>query len=87
MSIDSRLREGLQRSMSAIATDPDEHLGDVRRQGRKRLVIRRTPNNVCSLIGRHKLVSESTGVQILRAVLNAPRAAVNSNAVPRTDES
>lgn len=41
MSIDSRLREGLQRSMSAIATDPDQHLEDAHRQGRKRLLRRR----------------------------------------------
>ena len=42
MSIDSRLREGLQRSMSAIATDPEDHLERARRKGRTRVVIRRT---------------------------------------------
>jgi hypothetical protein len=41
MSIDSRLREGLQRSMSAIATDPEEHLENTRRQGHRRAVVRR----------------------------------------------
>jgi hypothetical protein len=39
MSIDSRLREGLQRSMSAI--DVEDHLDDARRRGRRRVVVRR----------------------------------------------
>jgi hypothetical protein len=41
MTIDARLREGLQRSMSAIDTDAEHHLNDARRRGHKRLVIRR----------------------------------------------
>jgi len=41
MPIDSRLREGLKRSMSAVHTDAERHLGDARRQGHRRLVIRR----------------------------------------------
>jgi hypothetical protein len=41
MSIDSRLREGLQRSMSAIHTDAEVHLEDARRRGRRRVVVRR----------------------------------------------
>lgn len=46
MSIDSRLREGLQRSMSTIATDPEEHLEHARREGRTRVVIRRAVTSV-----------------------------------------
>jgi hypothetical protein len=46
MSIDNRLREGLQRSMSAIATDPEERLEHTRRQGRKRVVFRRAATAV-----------------------------------------
>jgi hypothetical protein len=46
MSIDSRLREGLQRSMSTIVTDPEEHLERARRQGRTRVVIRRVVKSV-----------------------------------------
>lgn len=41
MSIDDRLREGLQRSMSAIDSDAEGHLGDARRRGHRRHVIRR----------------------------------------------
>jgi len=41
MAIDSRLREGLQRSMSAIDTDAERLLDDARRRGHRRLVIRR----------------------------------------------
>jgi len=41
MAIDARLREGLQRSMSAIDSDAERLLGDARRRGRRRLVIRR----------------------------------------------
>jgi len=40
MSIDDRLREGLQRSMSAIDSDADG-LQDARRRGHRRLVMRR----------------------------------------------
>ena len=46
MSIDTRLREGLQRSMSAIAADPEEHLEHARRQGHTRVVIRRAVTSV-----------------------------------------
>jgi hypothetical protein len=42
MAIDARLREGLHRSMSAIETDPDSHLADARRRGRRRVMIRWT---------------------------------------------
>jgi hypothetical protein len=42
MSIDSRLRDGLQRAMSAIDIDAERSLGDARRRGLRRLVIRRT---------------------------------------------
>jgi hypothetical protein len=46
MSIDSRLREGLQRSMSTITTDPEECLPHTRRQGRRRVIIRRAFTSV-----------------------------------------
>ncbi len=42
MSIDSRLREGLRRSMSAIDTDAERSLDDARRRGRRRATVRRT---------------------------------------------
>ena len=41
MAIDARLRDGLQRSMSAIEVDADHSLGDARRRGLRRLIIRR----------------------------------------------
>jgi hypothetical protein len=41
MPIDSRLREGLQRSMSSIDTDAELFLGEARRRGRRRLARRR----------------------------------------------
>jgi len=41
MSIDSRLRDGLHRSMSAIDTDAERHLDDAHRRGNRRIVIRR----------------------------------------------
>jgi len=44
MSIDSRLRDGLQRSMSKIDTDAELPLADARRRGRRRLLVRRAGN-------------------------------------------
>jgi len=41
MPIDPRLRDGLQRSMSTLDVDAEEHLLDARRRGRRRLVARR----------------------------------------------
>jgi hypothetical protein len=41
MAIDARLREGLQRSMSAVDADAGRLLGDARRRGHRRLVIGR----------------------------------------------
>jgi hypothetical protein len=41
MSIDSRLRDGLRRSMSKIDTDAELRLTDARRHGRRRLLVRR----------------------------------------------
>ncbi len=41
MSIDSRLREGLRRSMPAIEVDPDRRFDDARRIGRRRRIVRR----------------------------------------------
>jgi hypothetical protein len=41
MSIDSRLRDGLKRSMSKIDTDAELRLTDARRRGRRRLLVRR----------------------------------------------
>jgi hypothetical protein len=42
MSIDHRLREGLDRAMSTIDIDVDQHLDRARRVGRRRAVVRRT---------------------------------------------
>jgi hypothetical protein len=41
MAIDSRLREGLQRSMSAIDSDAERHLDDARRRGHRLIFVRR----------------------------------------------
>jgi hypothetical protein len=41
MSIDSRLREGLQRSMSAIDANTEGHFDDARRRGHRRVIVRR----------------------------------------------
>lgn len=41
MAIDDRVRQGSQRSMSAIDTDVERHLRDARRRGHRRLVMRR----------------------------------------------
>jgi hypothetical protein len=41
MAIDSRLREGLQRSMSAIDGDAERHLDDARRRGHRLILVRR----------------------------------------------
>jgi hypothetical protein len=42
MAVDDRLHERLQRSMSTIDVDTESRLGDARRRGRRRIVIRRT---------------------------------------------
>ena len=41
MSLDARLREGLQRSMSKLETDVDLRLTDARRRGSRRVLTRR----------------------------------------------
>ena len=41
MSFDARLREGLQRSMSKLESDPEFRLPDAHRRGRRRLLVRR----------------------------------------------
>ena len=41
MSLDARLREGLQRSMSKLESDPEFRLPDAHRRGRRRLLVRR----------------------------------------------
>jgi hypothetical protein len=41
MPIDTRLRDGLERSMSTIDTDVEPFLQDARRRGHRRLMIRR----------------------------------------------
>jgi hypothetical protein len=41
MSLDPRLRDGLQRSMAKLQTDPEPRLIDARRRGRRRLMARR----------------------------------------------
>ena len=41
MSLDARLREGLQRSMSKLETDAELRLPDAHRRGRRRLLLRR----------------------------------------------
>jgi hypothetical protein len=46
MAIDARLRDGLQRSMSAIDVDPDSRLDDARRRGHRRVVVRRAASVV-----------------------------------------
>ena len=54
MSLDARLREGLQRSMSKLETDAELRLPDAHRRGRRRLLLRRVAVAVsvaASLIG------------------------------------
>ena len=41
MSLDARLRDGLQRSMSKLETDAELRLTDARRRGRRRLLAQR----------------------------------------------
>jgi hypothetical protein len=79
MSIDSRLREGLQRSMSAIATDPDEHLEDTRRQGRKRVVIRRALTSVS--VAAVVVIAAIIGPAVLGALRGEKREPVSSPSI------
>jgi hypothetical protein len=66
MSIDSRLRDGLQRSMSKLDIDTEVQLPDARRRGRRRLVTRRVGVAV-SVVASVALVAASAA-----AVLGSP---------------
>jgi hypothetical protein len=66
VSIDPRLRAGLQRSMSKLETDPELRLPDARRRGRRRLVVRRIAVAI-SVVASVALVAASAA-----AVLGSP---------------
>jgi hypothetical protein len=66
MSIDSKLRDGLQRSMSKLDIDAEVQLSDARRRGRRRLVARRVGIAV-SIAASVALVAASAA-----AVLDSP---------------
>lgn len=66
MSTETRLRDGLQRSMSKLETDPELRLADARRRGRRRLIARRVAVAV-SVVASLTIVAASAA-----AVLNAP---------------
>jgi hypothetical protein len=84
MSIDSRVREGLQRSMSAIATDPEEHLEHARRHGRRRVVIRRAMTAVT--VAASLVAVALVGPAVLDAVRSQRREPVTTpHALPIVD--
>jgi hypothetical protein len=66
VSIDTRLRDGLQRSMSKLETDPELRLPDARRRGRRRLIARRVTVAV-SVVASLTILAASAA-----AVLNSP---------------
>ena len=66
MSIDSKLRDGLQRSMSKLYADAEAQLSDARRRGRRRLVARRV-GIVVSVAASVAIVAASAA-----AVLDSP---------------
>ena len=77
MTVDARLREGLQRSMSAIATDPERGLNDARRRGRRRLVIRRAVA-LLALVALVALVVAAPAVlDLVRDQRNRPATTLN----------
>jgi hypothetical protein len=66
VSIDTRLRDGLQRSMSKLETDPELRFPDARRRGRRRVVVRRIAVAAC-VVASVALVAASAA-----AVLDSP---------------
>ncbi len=77
MSLDARLREGLQRSMSKLETDAELRLPDAHRRGRRRLLLRRVAVAV-SVAASLALVTASA------AVLDRPPRPANQPAATPT---